>query len=110
VIKGHLDTPAFAFEKIPRNSIDKDRRGTGCQNALDLVKPSLWKAHVFHHLEDHGVFNSVESLFEVQLKNQSFSSRLMALVYVLKTPSKTVLNAMILDKTVLVSMDETSYY
>jgi hypothetical protein len=52
------------------------------------------------------MFNHIKSFFEVQFKNNYSSSRVLALVQVLKCSSKTILNGFIFDETILILMDQ----
>ena len=65
---------------------------------------------MLHHQDDGRVLNSSERFLEVQLQNDSFTARLMALMYVLEWPSQAVLDRARSNKAVLILTYEFENY
>ena len=62
------------------------------------------------HDSNHGrVFYGVERFSEIELEQNDWVSRLLALIYVFEGPSETILNGAGLTKTILVSVHDFEY-
>jgi len=76
---------------------------------LSSVTPFVIKAKLQHHLENHIVLHSIKSFCEIQLQNDNFPFRVLALMNIFIRPTKAILYCPGLNEAILISVNEGDY-
>ena len=100
-----LPNSTLAPELSPWYTIEQHRRFARRGNALEPRNPAIVKPHAFHDLNDGRMLNRIKCFSEVQFQENDFAFRSLALVYILKGPSKTVMDGSFFQEPILVFMN-----